>query len=123
MKDGTSRLVSSSGYGMVIDGGLHGAYDRSLYQGGRVMASELVMAMDTQVTVNTSVAIGLHDGMDDVIHNQDAQICSFFAHANELAFGSEQPSLALVPSVSSFPRTESFSSTMSVINNEASDGN
>jgi glucose-6-phosphate isomerase len=122
-KDGTSRLVSSSGYGMVIDGGLHGAYDRSLYQGGRVMASELVMAMDTQVTVNTSVAIGLHDGVDDVIHNQDAQICSFFAHADELAFGSEQPSLASVPSVSSFPRTESFSSTMSVINTEASDGN
>ena len=55
------------------------------------------------VTINTSVAIGLHDGVDDVISNQDAQICSFFAHADELAFGSEQPFLASVPSVSSFP--------------------
>jgi glucose-6-phosphate isomerase len=123
IKDGASRLVSSSGYGMVIDGGLHGAYDRSLYLGGRVMPSELVMAMDTQVTVNTSAASGLHDGVDDVISNQDAQICSFFAHADELAFGSEQPSSASAPSASSFPRTESFIRTMSVINTEVSDGN
>jgi glucose-6-phosphate isomerase len=123
MKDGSSRLVSSSGCGLVIDGGLHGTYDRSLYQGLRVMPSELIMAMDTQVTVNTSITIGL-DGVDDVISNQDAQICSFFAHADELAFGSEQPSSTTsVTPTSSFHRTESFGSTMSVLNTEASDGN
>jgi len=120
MKDASVRFGSSSCSAMVIDGGLNGVYDKTLYQGSRVVPSELVMAMDTQVTVNTGLAS--LDGADDVVSNQDALICSFFAHADELAFGSEQPS-AQVSASPTMPRTESFSSTRSVINTEASDGN
>lgn len=123
MVDGLSRFGSSSFSSMVIDGGMAGIYDKALYQGSRVVPSELVMAMDTQVTVNTGIAS--LDGVDDVGTNQDALICSCFAHADELAFGSEQPSSASRPSPvgSGMPRTESFSSARSVINTEASDGN
>lgn len=122
MSDASSRFGSSSCSAMVIDGGLNGVYDKALYQGSRVVPSELFMAMDTQVAVNTGIAS--LDGVDDVGSNQDALICSCFAHADELAFGSEQPS-ATTPGVSSspLPRVESFSSTRSVINTEASDGN
>ena len=121
MMDRVSRLGSSSSSAIVIDGGLHGTYDRALYQGGGVMPSELITAMDTQVAVNTSTL----DSLDDLLTNQDALMCSLFAHADELAFGSEDPRSTLpgVRSSSSLPRTESFSSTISVINTEASDGN
>ena len=122
MTDTPSRFGSLSCSAMVIDGGLNGVYDRSLYIGSRVVPSELLMAMDTQVTVNTSVAN--LDGVDDVVSNQDALICSCFAHADELAFGSEQPSAtSAASSTAAMPRTESFSSIRSVINTEASDGN
>jgi glucose-6-phosphate isomerase len=81
----TSKSCSSS---LVIDGGLHNAYDRALYQTGRVVPSELVMTMDSQISSNAASTIGLH-GMDDVHATQDALICSMFAHADELAFGTD----------------------------------
>lgn len=122
MTDASSLFGSSSCSAIVIDGGLNGIYDKTLYQGSRVVPSELVTAMDTQVTVNTGISS--LDGVDDVVSNQDALICSCFAHADELAFGSEKPSASSGPSPgSAMPRTESFSSTRSVINTEASDGN
>jgi glucose-6-phosphate isomerase len=68
----------------VIDGGLHHAYDRSLYQCNKVQPNELVMTLDSQITANTS---GLVD-MDEVHTAQDTLLCSLFAHADELAFGS-----------------------------------
>lgn len=123
MTDATSRFGASSCSGMVVDGGLSGIYDKVLYQGSRVVPSEIIMAMDTQVTVNTGIAS--LDGADDVTLNQDALICACFAHADELAFGSEQPSSTKAQASSGMlPRTESFNSTSrSVINTEASDGN
>lgn len=80
-----SAAVCSS---VVIDGGLHHSYDRALYQtgGSRVVPSEVVMTLDTQIATNAAHAIGLH-GMDDVHASQDALICSMFAHVDEMAFG------------------------------------
>jgi glucose-6-phosphate isomerase len=68
----------------VIDGGLHSSYDRSLYQSNRVQPTEVVMMLDPQLTVN---ATGLAD-KEEIHSAQDALICSLFAHADELAFGS-----------------------------------
>jgi glucose-6-phosphate isomerase len=76
---------STSVSSLVIDGGLHHAYDRALYQTGRVMPSELAMTMDSQMAAN---AAGLAE-MEDVHASQDALLCSMFAHADELAFGTE----------------------------------
>lgn len=60
---------------MVFSGGFHGQYDRMLYQGGRVVPSESIVAMDTQA------------GGENSASNHDALMCSFFAHADVLAFG------------------------------------
>lgn len=46
------------------------------------------MAMDTQAATNTSHTMGL-DGLDEVLANQDILMCSLFAHADTLAFGTE----------------------------------
>jgi glucose-6-phosphate isomerase len=81
----SSRLSCSA---LVLDGGLNSTYDRALYQGTKVMNSELVMTMDSQVAFNASRTIGVH-GMDDIQATQDARMCSLFAHADELAFGYE----------------------------------
>jgi glucose-6-phosphate isomerase len=70
---------------MVMDGGLHGIYDRSLYQSSQVISSELVMTLDSQLATNASLG---SDSMDDVHQAQDALMCSLFAHADSLAFGS-----------------------------------
>lgn len=90
----TSSLNCSS---LVIDGGLHGVYDRSLYQAGNVVPSELVMMLDSQLAVNAdpkgpSAQSASHQQerrpeMDAVYDAQDALICSLFAHADGLAFG------------------------------------
>ena len=121
MSHSPSPFGSLSCSALVIDGGLDGVYDKTLYQGSRVIPSELVTAMDSQVTVNTGLAS--LDGVDDVASNQDTLICSCFAHADELAFGSEKRPATSPSAASAFPRTESFSSARSVINTEASDGN
>ena len=74
----------------VVDGGLHHAYDRSLYQSSKVQPTELVMILDSQIAVN---AAGFTD-MEEIHAAQDALLCSFFAHADELAFGSNSSSTA-----------------------------
>ncbi|KAL3922371.1 MAG: hypothetical protein SGARI_006466 [Bacillariaceae sp.] len=78
---------------MVIDGGLHGIYDRSLYQSSRAISSELVMTLDSQLAANADPKSHAHGGgsMDDVYEAQDALICSLFAHADGMAFGSLDP--------------------------------
>ena len=81
---GNSNDVKHSS-SVVIDGGLHYSYDRSQYQSCRVLPSELVMAMDTQVASHSSISIGA----DDIYANQDALMCSLFAHADEMAFGND----------------------------------
>jgi glucose-6-phosphate isomerase len=119
MADSSSRFGSLSCSALVIDGGLDGVYDKTLYQGTRVIPSEIVTAMDSQVTVN--IGLASLDGVDDIASNQDTLTCSCFAHADELAFGSGK--LPAASPLSAFPRTESFSSAPSIINTEASDGN
>lgn len=68
----------------VIDGGLHHAYDRSLYQSNKVQPAELVTTLDSQIAANAG---GLVD-IEEVHAAQDTLLCSLFAHADELAFGS-----------------------------------
>jgi glucose-6-phosphate isomerase len=74
----------------VIDGGLHGVYDRSQYQSSIVMPSELLMTLDSQLAANADPKSSSKGGgaMDDVYEAQDVLICSLFAHADGLAFGS-----------------------------------
>jgi len=71
---------------MVLDGRLDGSLDRSFYQSGKIINSELVIATDSQIRFNAARSIGAH-GMEAVQTAQDALMCSFFAHADELAFG------------------------------------
>lgn len=68
----------------VVDGGLNHAYDRSLYQSNKSQPTELVMMLDSQLASNTT---GLGD-MEEIHSAQDYLLCSLFAHADELAFGS-----------------------------------
>lgn len=69
----------------VIDGGLHHVYDRPLYQSAtKVQPAELIMALDPQIATN---AAGIAD-WDKIHASQDALVCSMFAHADEMAFGS-----------------------------------
>jgi len=91
----------------VVDGGLDGSYDRAFYQSTNVMNSEVVMAMDTQITFNTSRSLGLN-GLEDAYSTQDALMCSVFAHADELAFGYQREGSALVNSPSSPPNAASM---------------
>jgi len=71
---------------IVIDGGLHGIHDRSLYQSSKIIPSEIVMTLDPQLNTNGSLAGG--GGTQEIHHAQDALMCSLFAHADEFAFGS-----------------------------------
>ena len=79
---------------LVIDGGLHNSYDRALYQTSQVIPSELVMTLDTQISANA--ALGLED---EVKASQDALFCSLFAHADEMAFGTDIKSPSGFPTV------------------------
>jgi len=73
----------------IVDGGLGCSYDRSIYQTSKVMNSELLMALDTQIAFNTSRTMGAQS-KDEIYATQDSLICSLFAHADELAFGHEE---------------------------------
>jgi glucose-6-phosphate isomerase len=98
---GQSSMRKTSCSSLVIDGGLNGSYDRSLYQSEAMINSELVAVMDSQVAFNTSRTLG-SPSMDDIHATQDAVLCSLFAHCDELAFGSEKAENGLVtPSPSS----------------------
>jgi len=95
------QSTSTSCSSIVIDGGLHGIYDRSLYQASKVIPSELVMTLDSQLSANGSLSssqqhqqyhknkIQQRGGIEELHQSQDALIVSLFAHADELAFGSE----------------------------------
>jgi glucose-6-phosphate isomerase len=80
---------------MVIDGGLHGIYDQSLYQASKVTPSELIMTLDSQLGVNGSLTSSQQQnnnqkgGIEEIHQAQDALIVSLFAHADGLAFGSD----------------------------------
>jgi glucose-6-phosphate isomerase len=79
-----------SSCGLPFDGGLCSSLcDRVSYQGSKAMPSELVTAMDTQATTNTNRSPSFRGLEDDLMLNQDALICSMFAHADELAFGED----------------------------------
>ena len=70
------------GSSLVIDGGLHHSYDKALYSANKIFPSELIMTLDSQTSFNAS------SNDEDVHAAQDLLICSVFAHADELAFGS-----------------------------------
>lgn len=73
---------SKRGASLVVDGGLHHSYDKALYSANKIFPSELIMTLDSQTSFNTS-------SKDEDVHAaQDFLICSVFAHADELAFGS-----------------------------------
>lgn len=79
--------------GVVIDGGLHGMYDRLNYQGGRPPPSEMIMAMDCQVPnrfsgINDYSKLLFGQGSEDNISNQDSLLCSIFTTADVMAVGS-----------------------------------
>ena len=70
------------GSSLVIYGGLHHSYDKALYSATKIFPSELILTLDSQTSFNTS-------SKDEDVHAaQDLLICSAFAHADELAFGS-----------------------------------
>jgi glucose-6-phosphate isomerase len=69
---------------LILDGGLCGSFDRAFFQSNPNVNSELIMTMDCQVGFHTSRS-PFH--RDDVHLAQDTMFCSFFAHADELAFG------------------------------------
>lgn len=98
---------------MVIDGGLHHAYDKALYQADQVISSELIMTMDSQTSYNAASS-NAKNGMADVHAAQDMLICSMFAHADELAFGTDSKAN---DSLLGNSRTEPFDT------DEVSDGN
>lgn len=122
----SSSPYKSACSSLVIDGGLHNAYDRALYQTGRIIPSEMVMTMDTQVSFNAASTLGIHN-MNGVHATQDELICSMFAHADELAFGSDHHVANKPPSASlGQPTTAVLDSTHGNNTNEAddiSDGN
>jgi glucose-6-phosphate isomerase len=86
MASSTSTTQSSTCF-TVIDGGLHGIYDRSLHQSSKIIPCELVMTLDSQLHTNGSLKGG--GGTQEIYQAQDALMCSLFAHADGLAFGSD----------------------------------
>ena len=90
----TRPSASQTCSSVVIDGGLHGMYDRSAFQSTKVLPSELVMTLDSQLALNSDPNLGTKE----VGHAQDTLMCSLFAHADELAFGSQSAGKALLSS-------------------------
>lgn len=78
--NGGKKYCSST----VLDCGSDGSYDRAFYQSNKIVNSELIMTMDSQMSFNVSRT--LPNG-DNIHAAQDALMSSFFAHADELAFG------------------------------------
>jgi len=108
--------------GIVIDGGLNGTFDRAMYQGGRALPCEIVMAMDTQVSFITSAILGA-EGIEDGMASQDTLMCSCFAHADTMAFGAPRQNWSMggIPaSESSTALRRTFSSFSEV---DDTDGN
>jgi glucose-6-phosphate isomerase len=89
------------------------------------MPSEIVVAMDIQAVANTSRHSGFKGSEEEVLLNQDALICSMFAHVDELAFGvDKQPTLFPPGTNPTITHEESFGSTRGVGDRELTcDGN
>jgi len=91
-REATSRVAP---FAVVVDGGLSGTYDRVEYQGGRVPPTEMIIAMESQMPHRNrgkydlgQVLLGGNSGEKSALTNQDHTFCSFFAHADVMAFGS-----------------------------------
>ena len=65
--------------------GLHRCYDRSLYQSNKSQPTKMITMFDPQMAVHTAT---LADKEEIQSAQEDALLCSLFAHADELAFGS-----------------------------------
>ncbi len=87
MSSSTSTMQSSACSTVVIDGGLHGIYNSSLYQSSKIIPTELVMTLDSQLAANATLKGG--GGTQEIFEAQDYLMCSLFAHADGLAFGSD----------------------------------
>jgi len=89
---GSSEISTNLATAVSVDGGLSGCYDRVCFQGGRIIPSELIITIDSQVfSSNAATKLFGSESSGDIIAGQDALICSFFAHADVLAFGSNHP--------------------------------
>lgn len=74
-----------------MDGGLHGIYDRSLHHSPKIIPSEFVTTLNSQLSTNgVPLRGGPGVGSRDIQNAQDAVICSLFAHADGLAFGPDK---------------------------------
>lgn len=104
----------------VINGGLHSVYDRSLYQSNKLLSTELVTMLDPQLAFNTG---DLAD-KQDIYSAQDTLLCSVFAHADEMAFGSSVADVRgnLAPNMTTGPPLSASEATPNTIEN-ASEGN
>jgi glucose-6-phosphate isomerase len=106
------RVPSCSAF--VIDGGLDSSQDRAFYQSDKVLNQELVMVLDTQVHFHVEKTLGNNSNIvENIQAAEDALMVSFFAHADELAFGYDRiisdpvlPSPMSVASVQPAPEPE-----------------
>jgi len=79
--------------GLVVDGGINGAFDRVSYQGRRAPPCELIVAMEPQLP-SSRMDKDFMKFYSECVYgeseqsNQDRSICSFFSHADVMAFGS-----------------------------------
>ena len=96
----------------VIDGGLHHCYDRSLYQSNKSQPTELITMLDPQLAVHTAT---LAD-KEEIQSAQDALLCSLFAHADELAFGSSTTDPKGMLSLAKMASESSHSSSEAMMN-------
>ncbi len=79
--------------GIVIDGGINGSLDRVMYQGRRSPPCEMIVAMEPQLPprrIDKDMMRFYRESIygDDAKSSQDRSICTFFAHADVMAFGS-----------------------------------
>ena len=89
---GNSPAIRNQHCGHIVDGGLHGSYDRLALQGSRGMPTEAVMAMDTQAVFASKQresVQGLAVLEREILLSQDALLCSMFGYLDELAYGDE----------------------------------
>lgn len=81
--------------GLVIDGGINGSLDRVMYQGRRAPACEMIIAMEPQLPPRGQMTSELMRFYNETVYggnneqsSQDKSMCSYFAHADVMAFGS-----------------------------------
>jgi len=98
---------------LVMDGGSDGAYERALYQSPKIIHSEMVMVMNTQLVANATRNLGAHEGgMDQVFQHADALMCSFFGQADEMAFGVGSAAMICCSHDADYPRLQRSSYKM-----------